>query len=59
MRLLRETGLRATSFEALGLVDVAAGIVEGETRLEIYPGWRKYEAHAGERRIEAFVLSRT
>jgi deazaflavin-dependent oxidoreductase (nitroreductase family) len=26
--------------------------------LEIYPGWRKYEARAGERHIEAFVLSR-
>jgi deazaflavin-dependent oxidoreductase (nitroreductase family) len=26
--------------------------------LEIYPGWRKYEARAGERRIDAFVLSR-
>jgi deazaflavin-dependent oxidoreductase (nitroreductase family) len=26
--------------------------------LEIYPGWRKYEARAGDRRIEAFVLSR-
>ena len=26
--------------------------------LEIYPGWRKYEARAGERKIEAFVLSR-
>lgn len=26
--------------------------------LEIYPGWRKYEARAGKRHIEAFVLSR-
>ena len=26
--------------------------------IEIYPGWRKYEKTAGERRIEAFVLSR-
>ncbi len=26
--------------------------------IEIYPGWRKYEARAGERKIEAFVLSR-
>ena len=26
--------------------------------IEIYPGWRKYEARAGERHIEAFVLSR-
>lgn len=26
--------------------------------LEIYPGWRKYESRAGERHIEAFVLSR-
>jgi deazaflavin-dependent oxidoreductase (nitroreductase family) len=26
--------------------------------LEIYPGWRNYEARAGERHIEAFVLSR-
>jgi deazaflavin-dependent oxidoreductase (nitroreductase family) len=26
--------------------------------IEIYPGWRKYEKMAGERRIEAFVLSR-
>ena len=26
--------------------------------LEIYPGWRKYESRAGERKIEAFVLSR-
>jgi deazaflavin-dependent oxidoreductase (nitroreductase family) len=26
--------------------------------VEIYPGWRKYEAQAGERHIEAFVLSR-
>ena len=26
--------------------------------LEIYPGWRKYETRAGERHIEAFVLSR-
>ena len=26
--------------------------------LEIYPGWTKYEARAGKRRIEAFVLSR-
>jgi deazaflavin-dependent oxidoreductase (nitroreductase family) len=26
--------------------------------VEVYPGWRKYEARAGERRIEAFVLSR-
>ena len=27
--------------------------------LELYPGWRKYEARAGERHIEAFVLSRS
>jgi deazaflavin-dependent oxidoreductase (nitroreductase family) len=26
--------------------------------VEIYPGWRKYEARAGERHIEAFVLTR-
>lgn len=26
--------------------------------LKIYPGWRKYETRAGERQIEAFVLSR-
>jgi deazaflavin-dependent oxidoreductase (nitroreductase family) len=26
--------------------------------LELYPGWRKYEARAGKRHIEAFVLSR-
>ena len=26
--------------------------------IEIYPGWRKYEKTAGERHIEAFVLSR-
>jgi deazaflavin-dependent oxidoreductase (nitroreductase family) len=26
--------------------------------LELYPGWRKYETRAGERHIEAFVLSR-
>jgi deazaflavin-dependent oxidoreductase (nitroreductase family) len=26
--------------------------------LELYPGWRKYEARAGERHIEAFVLTR-
>lgn len=26
--------------------------------LEIYPGWRKYESRAGDRHIEAFVLSR-
>jgi deazaflavin-dependent oxidoreductase (nitroreductase family) len=26
--------------------------------VELYPGWRKYEARAGERHIEAFVLSR-
>jgi deazaflavin-dependent oxidoreductase (nitroreductase family) len=26
--------------------------------VEIYPGWRKYDARAGERHIEAFVLSR-
>jgi len=26
--------------------------------LEIYPGWRKYEARAGDRHIEAFVLVR-
>lgn len=26
--------------------------------VEFYPGWRKYEARAGERHIEAFVLSR-
>jgi deazaflavin-dependent oxidoreductase (nitroreductase family) len=26
--------------------------------LEIYPGWRKYEARAGARHIEAFVVSR-
>ena len=29
-----------------------------EKGLELYPGWRKYEARAGERHIEAFVLSR-
>jgi deazaflavin-dependent oxidoreductase (nitroreductase family) len=27
--------------------------------LELYPGWRKYEARAGERHIEAFVLVRS
>jgi deazaflavin-dependent oxidoreductase (nitroreductase family) len=26
--------------------------------LKMYPGWRKYEARAGDRHIEAFVLSR-
>jgi deazaflavin-dependent oxidoreductase (nitroreductase family) len=26
--------------------------------LEIYPGWHKYESRAGERHIEAFILSR-
>ena len=26
--------------------------------LQIYPGWRKYETRAGERHIEAFILSR-
>jgi deazaflavin-dependent oxidoreductase (nitroreductase family) len=26
--------------------------------LEAYPGWRKYETRAGDRHIEAFVLSR-
>lgn len=26
--------------------------------LELYPGWRKYEARTGGRHIEAFVLSR-
>jgi deazaflavin-dependent oxidoreductase (nitroreductase family) len=26
--------------------------------VELYPGWTKYEARAGERPIEAFVLSR-
>jgi deazaflavin-dependent oxidoreductase (nitroreductase family) len=26
--------------------------------LEFYPAWKKYEARAGERQIEAFVLSR-
>jgi deazaflavin-dependent oxidoreductase (nitroreductase family) len=26
--------------------------------IEIYPGWRKYEKTAGDRHIEAFVLSR-
>jgi len=26
--------------------------------LEVYPGWRKYETRAGDRHIEAFVLSR-
>jgi deazaflavin-dependent oxidoreductase (nitroreductase family) len=26
--------------------------------LELYPGWRKYETRAGNRHIEAFVLSR-
>jgi deazaflavin-dependent oxidoreductase (nitroreductase family) len=26
--------------------------------VEIYPGWRKYEARAGKRHIEAFVLTR-
>jgi len=25
--------------------------------LQIYPGWRKYETRAGERHIEAFILS--
>ncbi|OBG26775.1 nitroreductase family deazaflavin-dependent oxidoreductase [Mycobacterium sp. 852002-51057_SCH5723018] len=27
--------------------------------LEIYPGWRKYETRAGNRHIEAFILSRS
>jgi deazaflavin-dependent oxidoreductase (nitroreductase family) len=27
--------------------------------LELYPGWRKYEVTAGDRHIEALVLSRT
>lgn len=27
--------------------------------LELYPGWRKYETRAGNRHIEALVLSRT
>jgi deazaflavin-dependent oxidoreductase (nitroreductase family) len=26
--------------------------------LKFYPAWKKYEARAGERQIEAFVLSR-
>lgn len=26
--------------------------------IEIYPGWRKYETRAGNRHIEAFILSR-
>jgi deazaflavin-dependent oxidoreductase (nitroreductase family) len=26
--------------------------------VELYPGWTKYEARAGERHIEAFILSR-
>jgi deazaflavin-dependent oxidoreductase (nitroreductase family) len=26
--------------------------------LELYPGWRKYEARAGERTIQAFVVTR-
>jgi deazaflavin-dependent oxidoreductase (nitroreductase family) len=26
--------------------------------INIYPGWRKYETRAGDRHIEAFVLSR-
>jgi deazaflavin-dependent oxidoreductase (nitroreductase family) len=26
--------------------------------VELYPGWRKYEVRAGDRRIEAFILSR-
>jgi deazaflavin-dependent oxidoreductase (nitroreductase family) len=26
--------------------------------IQIYPGWRKYEARAGQRRIEAFVVRR-
>jgi hypothetical protein len=26
--------------------------------VELYPGWAKYEARAGESHIEAFVLSR-
>jgi deazaflavin-dependent oxidoreductase (nitroreductase family) len=27
--------------------------------VELYPGWKKYEARAGERHIEAFILART
>jgi deazaflavin-dependent oxidoreductase (nitroreductase family) len=27
--------------------------------LEVYPGWRKYETRAGDRRIEAFILRRS
>ena len=27
-----------------------------EAGLEIYPAWKKYEARAGDRHIEAFVL---
>ncbi|OBK91673.1 nitroreductase family deazaflavin-dependent oxidoreductase [Mycobacterium sp. 1165178.9] len=27
--------------------------------VELYPGWRKYEVRAGDRRIEAFVLARS
>lgn len=27
--------------------------------LELYPGWRKYEARSGNRQIEAFVLTRS
>jgi hypothetical protein len=27
--------------------------------LELYPGWRKYETRAGNRHIEALVLSRS
>jgi hypothetical protein len=26
--------------------------------LELYPGWRKYEARAGDRTIQAFVVTR-
>ncbi len=26
--------------------------------LELYPGWRKYEARSGDRHIEAFILAR-
>jgi deazaflavin-dependent oxidoreductase (nitroreductase family) len=27
--------------------------------VEVYPGWRKYESRAGDRRIEAFILRRS
>lgn len=45
--------------------DAVARIAEPRERdeiyakgIEIYPGWRKYEKTAGDRHIEAFVLSR-